>query len=51
MQTRHRFAQRTDLPAEARELALGAKIGDIEGVIYEEANDRSCKYQIMTIVN
>ena len=46
-----RFAQRTDLAAEARELVLGTKIGEIEGVIYEEATDRSLKYQKMTITN
>ena len=46
-----RFAQRTDLAAEARELALGAKIGEIDGVIYEEASDKSAKYQKMTITS
>ena len=46
-----RFTQRTDLAAEARELAIGAKIGDIEGVIYEEADDHNVKYQKMTVTN
>lgn len=46
-----RFAQRTDLAAEARELALGSKIGEIDGVAYEEKIIQSMKYQKMTILN
>lgn len=46
-----RFAQRTDLAAEARELAIGSKIGDIEGIKYEEVEVGGVKYQKMTVID
>lgn len=46
-----RFSQRTDLAAEARELAAGSKVGDIEGVGYEETEVKGIKYQKLTIIN
>lgn len=46
-----RFSQRTDLAAEARELAIGSKVGDIDGVDYEEVEVQSIKYQKLTIIN
>ena len=46
-----RFSQRTDLATEARELAIGSKIGNIDGVDYTEAEDRGVKYQKMVVHN
>ena len=46
-----RFSQRTDLAAEARELAIGSKVGDIDGVDYKEVEVQSIKYQKLTIIN
>lgn len=46
-----RFSQRTDLAAEARELAIGSRVGDIEGVDYEETEAQGIKYQKLTIIN
>ncbi len=46
-----RFSQRTDLAAEARELAIGSRVGDIEGVDYEEVEVKGVKYQKLTIIN
>ncbi len=43
------FPQRTDLATEARDLLLGTKPGDIEGVGYEDSENRGLKYQKMTI--
>jgi len=45
------FAQRTDLAAEARQLALGEDVGEIEGVQFEEANEQGVKYQKLTVLN
>lgn len=46
-----RFAQRTDLAAEARELALGESTADIEGVVFEQAEDKGVKYHKLTVTN
>ncbi len=46
-----RFSQRTDLATEARELAIGSKIGDVDGVDYEEAADRGINYQKLVVLN
>lgn len=46
-----RFVQRTDLAAESRELAMGAKAGDVEGTKFEEATDRGVKYQKLVVIN
>lgn len=45
------FQQRTDLAVEAREIALTGKKGDIDGVIYEEVNEKGTRYQKMTVIN
>ena len=44
-----KFQQRTDLALEAREMALAGKAGEIDGVIYEEIEERGVKYQKMTV--
>ena len=46
-----RFSQRTDLATEARELAIGSRVGDIEGVNYKETEVRGIKYQKLTIID
>ena len=45
------FAQRTDLAAEARELALGDQLSEIDGVQFEEADEQGIKYQKLTVLN
>ena len=45
------FAQRTDLAAEARELALGDQLSEIDGVQFEEADEQGVKYQKLTVLN
>lgn len=45
------FAQRTDLAAEARQLALGDAVDELEGVQYEEADEQGVKYQKLTVLN
>ena len=47
----NRFAQRTDLAAEARELALGESTEDIEGVVFEQAEANGLKYHKLTVTN
>jgi spore protease len=44
-----KFQQRTDLAVEAKELLRAIKPGDIDGVIYEEAEISGIKYQKLTI--
>ncbi|MEA4895315.1 MAG: GPR endopeptidase [Oscillospiraceae bacterium] len=46
-----RFAQRTDLAAESRELAQSEKPGDIDGTQFEEGQDRGVKYQKLVVIN
>ncbi len=46
-----RFAQRTDLAAEARELALGESLQDVEGVEFEQAEMNGIKYHKLTVIN
>jgi len=46
-----KFQQRTDLAVEAREMAQSTKAGDIDGVIYEEIDDRGVRYQKLTVAN
>ena len=43
------FSQRTDLAAEARELLLGTKPGDIDGVEYEDAEARGLIFHKLSI--
>lgn len=45
------FAQRTDLASEARELVIGTNPKDIEGVKYEDAEDRGIKYHKLTVLS
>ena len=45
------FSQRTDLAAEARELLLGTKPGDIDGVEYEDAEARGLIFHKLSITN
>ncbi len=45
------FMQRTDLAAEARELLLGTRPGDIEGVEYKDAEARGVNYHKLSILN
>jgi len=45
------FIQRTDLAAESRELAMGDRLGEVEGVKYEESERQSVKYQKMTVID
>ncbi|MEM5768034.1 MAG: GPR endopeptidase, partial [Bacillota bacterium] len=43
------FRQRTDLAVEARELALADRVGEIDGVEYEEYDQNDMKYQKLTV--
>jgi len=45
------FAQRTDLAAESRELLLGTKPGDIDGVEYEDSEARGLIFHKLSIIN
>jgi len=47
----HKVQQRTDLAMEARELAVGVRAGDIDGVKYEEDEIQGVKYQKLTVEN
>lgn len=46
-----KFQQRTDLAMEARELAMGKKLDDIEGVIYQELAEGEMKYQKLEVIS
>jgi len=45
------FTQRTDLAAESRELAMDGRLGEVEGVRYEEAEKQNIKYQKLTVID